>query len=139
MELETIHQFFQTSQPEFLGQELAVSYVLSVLLQRESYGTELLQLLASEYSEYRLSDTILHNALKFLEAEQIVNTHWKKAPKRGRPRLIYQLNSSWLPEAVKLANLWHQYVKQNHKITVANSRVNYPVHEYIDGIAREEN
>lgn len=70
MELEDIYKFFENPPPTYLGQELAVCYVLSILLRGESYGTELIQRLESEYPLYRLSDTVLYSALKFLEDEK---------------------------------------------------------------------
>ena len=71
MKIEDIYQFFQNPPPTYLSSEQAVGYILSVLLQRESYGTELIQRLESEYPHYRLSDTVLYDALKFLESEII--------------------------------------------------------------------
>ena len=41
MKLEQVYQFFRTPQPAFLPSEVAVCYVLSVLLSRESYALEL--------------------------------------------------------------------------------------------------
>ena len=39
----------------------------------ESYGTELIQKLESEYPTYRLSDTVLYSAIKFLEEEGVLS------------------------------------------------------------------
>ena len=48
--LNDIYQYFQTPPLTYLTTEQAVCYVLSVLLQEESYGTELIQKLENEYS-----------------------------------------------------------------------------------------
>ena len=111
MKLEEVYQFLVTPPPTFIGQELAVCYVLSVLLQGESYGTELIERLEREYPKYRLSDTVLYNALKFLESEKAITSHWEKVLGRGRPRRMYQLNSQWLRHAKKLAGFWWEYAK----------------------------
>ncbi len=111
MQLKEIYQFFQTPQPHFLSQELAVCYVMSVLLRKDSYGTELINQLETDYPTYRLSDTILHNTLKLLESEQIITSYWKKVEggRRGRPRRMYQLAPQWSRQAAELARLWQEY------------------------------
>ena len=109
MKLEDIYQFFQNPPPTYLSQELAVCYVLSVLLQGESYGTELIQRLESEGPLYRLSDTVLYGALKFLEDEKAIAGYWKKVEGRGRPRRMYQVNLEWQNQATELAGLWQNY------------------------------
>ena len=120
MKIDDIYHFFQNQPPTYLSQEIAVCYVLSVLLQRESYGTELIQRLTSEYPLYRLSDTILYSALKFLESEKAITGYWKKVSGRGRPRRMYQVSPQWLLPAQDLARLWHEY------INVATCNTNRP-------------
>jgi DNA-binding PadR family transcriptional regulator len=112
MRIEDIYQFFQNPPPTYLSQELAVCYVLSVLLKGESYGTELIQKLESEYPNYRLSDTVLYSALKFLEDEKAILGYWKKVEGRGRPRRMYQISSEWQAQAQDLSRLWHEYIKK---------------------------
>lgn len=112
MRLEDIYQFFQNPPPTYLSQELAVCYVLSVLLQGESYGTELIQKLEGEHPLYRLSDTVLYSALKFLEDEKAIVGYWKKVEGRGRPRRMYQISPEWQEQAQNLARLWHDYMNQ---------------------------
>lgn len=112
MRLEDIYQFFQNPPPTYLSQELAVCYVLSVLLQGESYGTELIQKLESEHPNYRLSDTVLYSALKFLEDEKAIVGYWKKVEGRGRPRRMYQISPEWSEQAQSLAHLWLGYMNQ---------------------------
>ena len=110
MRLEDIYQFFQNPPPTYLSQELAVCYVLSVLLQGESYGTELIQKLESEHPNYRLSDTVLYSALKFLEDEKAIVGYWKKVEGRGRPRRMYRVSPEWQHQAEQLACLWQNYM-----------------------------
>jgi DNA-binding PadR family transcriptional regulator len=110
---EDIYQFFRNPPPFYLNKELAVCYVLAVLLRRDSYGTELIQLLENEYPTYRLSDTVLYSALKFLEDKDAITGYWKKVEGRGRPRRMYQVKSEWQGQARDLAHLWDEYVGQN--------------------------
>jgi len=126
MKFEDIYQFFEDPPPVYLNRELAVCYVLAVLLQKDSYGTELIQLLSDNYSDYRLSDTVLYGALKFLEDEEAIDGYWKKVEGRGRPRRMYRLNPDWRMQAEELAELWNQYMqgqrgesvlKSNHVLT----------------------
>ena len=86
MQLEDIYQYFANPPEIYLCQEQAVCYILSVLLEGESYGSGLIQKLEREESRYRLSDTVLYAALKFLEDEGAIAGYWQKLEGRGRPR-----------------------------------------------------
>jgi DNA-binding PadR family transcriptional regulator len=110
MKFEDIFQFFQDPPPNYLNKELAVCYVLAVLQRKDSYGTELIQLLESEYPTHRLSDTVLYSALKFLEDEKVIMGYWKKVEGRGRPRRMYQIEAEWRERSDELAQLWHGYM-----------------------------
>lgn len=109
MKLDDIYHFFQNPLPTYLSSEQAVGYILSVLLQGESYGTELIQRLESEYPHYRLSDTVLYEALKFLESEKAIIGYWQKVIGRGRPRRMYQVSPQWQAQATELARLWQEF------------------------------
>ncbi|UBF26343.1 PadR family transcriptional regulator [Kovacikia minuta CCNUW1] len=109
MTLKEIYQFFQTQPPFYLNQELSACYVLSVLLQGDSYGTELVERVEREYPPYRLSDTVLYKALKFLEQEAVIAGYWKKTEGRGRPRRMYYICPDMQEKAVSLARLWQEY------------------------------
>lgn len=113
MKLEDIYAYYQTPQPIFLNQELAVCYVLSVLLKGDSYGTQLVQQVEQDYPNYRLSDTVLYAALRFLEDEACVTGYWQKVEGRGRPRRMYQLVEEIRPRATELAALWENYVQRS--------------------------
>jgi DNA-binding PadR family transcriptional regulator len=110
MKFEDIYQFFQEPPPNYLNKELAVCYVLSVLLQEESYGTQLIQQLEQDYPTYRLSDTVLYSALKFLEDTGAISGYWKKVEGRGRPRRMYQVCPNWRHQAQELAGFWRNYI-----------------------------
>lgn len=113
MKFEDIYQFFQDPPPTYLNKELAVCYVLSVLMSGESYGTELIGRLESEYPTYRLSDTVLYSALKFLEDQAAITGYWKKVEGRGRPRRMYQIRPECLEQAQNLARLWDEYTMRD--------------------------
>lgn len=82
------------------------------MLRGESYGTELIQRLENEYPLYRLSDTVLYSAIKFLEDEKAIIGYWKKVEGRGRPRRMYQLSPEWQAQAENLARLWQEYTNR---------------------------
>ncbi|AFZ25820.1 putative transcriptional regulator [Cylindrospermum stagnale PCC 7417] len=112
MKLEDIYQFFENPPPTYLCQELAVCYILCILIQGESYGTELIQRLETEHPTYRLSDTVLYSAIKFLEDERAINGYWKRLEGRGRPRRMYQVARGWRVQSLRLAHLWQDYINQ---------------------------
>jgi DNA-binding PadR family transcriptional regulator len=116
MNFDDIYRFFREPPPHYLNKELAVCYVLSVLLTEDSYGTELILLLEQNYPAYRLSDTVLYTALKFLEDEQTIQGYWRKVEGRGRPRRMYQINPEWGDRARELADLWRQYARQRVEV-----------------------
>ena len=113
MRLEDIYSFYEKPHLTFLNRELAVCYIFSVLLEGHSYGTELIQRLEQEYPHYRLSDTVLYAALKFLEDEQCISGYWQKVEGRGRPRRMYQLNENVNKQAEELAMLWKNYIERS--------------------------
>ncbi len=115
MKFEDIYQFFEAPPPVYLNKELAVCYVLSVLTRYDSYGTDLIHAIERDYPSYRLSDTVLYGALKFLENQVAVVGYWKKVEGRGRPRRMYRLRPDWQMKARELADLWQRYmVRQDH-------------------------
>jgi DNA-binding PadR family transcriptional regulator len=109
MNFEDIYCFFRNPPPLYLNQELAVCYILDILLQDDSYGTELIARLEHESSTYRLSDTVLYSAIKFLEANGTIVGYWKKVEGRGRPRRMYQIAPEWTAKAKELAHFWQRY------------------------------
>ncbi len=116
MKFEDIYQFFNNPPPIYLNKELAVCYVLAVLLEEESYGTELIEQLEKQYANFRLSDTVLYAALKFLEESGTINGYWKKVEGRGRPRRMYRISPDFITQAEELSQLWHGYIGKNGKV-----------------------
>ncbi len=115
MKFEDIYQFFQAPPPTYLNKEQAVCYILAVLLQGESYGTELIERLERDYSIYRLSDTVLYCAIKFLEETGAIAGYWRKVEGRGRPRRMYQIMPAWWNQSQELAAFWYEYTTKNNQ------------------------
>jgi DNA-binding PadR family transcriptional regulator len=109
MKLQQIYQFFSESQLSFLTSELAVCYILSVLLEQDTYASELIQQLEARSQVYRLSDTVLQRALRLLERESMILTY-SLSTGRGRPRRMFQLNPDAIVKAQELAKLWQNYL-----------------------------
>ncbi len=109
MNFDDIYCFFRNPPPLYLNQELAVCYILDILLEDDSYGTELIARLERESSTYRLSDTVLYSAVKFLEASGTIIGYWKKVEGRGRPRRMYRIEPEWTNKARELASFWERY------------------------------
>ncbi len=118
MKFEDIYQFFEDPPPVYLNKELAVCYVLSVLTRHDSYGTELIHAIEQDYPKYRLSDTVLYSALKFLENQAAIMGYWKKVEGRGRPRRMYRLRPDWQMKARELADLWQRYMVGQQKTPI---------------------
>lgn len=109
MNFQDIYQFFQESKPTHLQPEAAVGYVVSVLLKGDSYATELIRQVEKEYPASCLSDTVLVEAIKFLESEEWVKSYTQKCAGRGRPRHMLSLKPEVRDEAQRLAQLWQDY------------------------------
>jgi DNA-binding PadR family transcriptional regulator len=116
MKFQDIYHFFQAPPPIYISKEVAVCYILAVLLEHgDSYGTALIQRIEQDSSVYRLSDTVLYSALKFLEDEKVIDGYWQKVEGRGRPRRMYQVRNSKIDFARQLGNLWESYTLQSDK------------------------
>lgn len=110
MKFQDIYHFFQDPPPIYLSKEVAVCYIVAILLEHgDSYGTALIQRIEQDHSLYRLSDTVLYSALQFLEDEKVIDGYWQKVEGRGRPRRMYQVRASKLDLARKLGRLWQKY------------------------------
>ncbi|QDZ38510.1 PadR family transcriptional regulator [Euhalothece natronophila Z-M001] len=114
MKFEEIYQFFNNPPPTYLNRELAVCYILDIILQQEeSYGTELITQLTENFPQYRLSDTVLYSALNFLEHTGVIQGYWRKRKGRGRPRKMYKVVGEQKAQAEDLAKLWRNYVHKS--------------------------
>ncbi len=120
--LADIERYFRQPPPRFLDLELAVCWVLACLLENDSYPSGLLQRLEQDHPELRLSETVLHQALDFLDSQGMLNHYSKRCPSRGRPRRMLHLHSEARKQAQDLMKPWRQWLAQlshNNSLTVA--------------------
>jgi DNA-binding PadR family transcriptional regulator len=115
MKFDDIYRFFNNPPPLYLNQELAVCYILAVLMDGDSYGTELISRLEKDSETFRLSDTVLYSAVKFLEGSGMISGYWKKVEGRGRPRRMYKIHTDWEAKAQEFASFWHGYSEASRK------------------------
>lgn len=113
MNVEDVTSFFQEPQPRYLCQEEALVFVTASLLVKDNYGSGLLNDLEETYSKYKLSDTVLYQALQTLIDWGWITSHQQNVVGRGRPRRMFSLDSSVRSEAETLAKFW----KQNFPVT----------------------
>lgn len=111
MNVQDIYQYFKNPPPIYITKEVAVCYILSVLLEEgDSYGTALLKHIRANHPPYRISDTVLYAALNFLIDEQMLSGYWQNESGRGRPRRMYQVADGREEDAQQLAQLWHNFL-----------------------------
>lgn len=120
MNLQDIYHYFQSPPPVYLGKEVAVCYILAILIDNgESYGTGLIQHIKAEHTPYRISDTVLYSALEFLTDEGMIQSFWQSAPTRGRPKRMFSVRPEKLDDAKRLAQLWHQHLEADDRPATA--------------------
>ena len=78
--LADIEQYFRQPPPQFLDLELAVCWILECLLKDDNYPSGLLQKLIREEPQLRLSETVLQQALDFLEQQGSIAATPNAAP-----------------------------------------------------------
>jgi DNA-binding PadR family transcriptional regulator len=111
--LEAIRAFFVQPPIQHLGLELAVCWILERLLEADSYPTALMHDLASVHPKLRLSETVLQQALSFLDQQGAISTYAQRCPSRGRPRRMLHLIEASRCEAQELMPPWHQWLQEN--------------------------
>ncbi|WP_299402533.1 PadR family transcriptional regulator [Acaryochloris sp. IP29b_bin.148] len=111
MNVQDIYQYFKNPPPIYITKEVAVCYILSVLIDEgDTYGTALLKHIRANYPPYRISDTVLYAALNFLIDEQMLSGYWQNESGRGRPRRMYQVAEGREEDAQQLAQLWQKFL-----------------------------
>lgn len=116
MQLSDVYAYYQNPKPRtFLRVEQAVCYTCSVLIQSDSYGTNLRDKIGIEYPQFALSDTVLYAALELLKQEGIITSYRQKIDdeneKRGRPRRMLRVVEKRRDEASLLAGFWEEDVQ----------------------------
>jgi DNA-binding PadR family transcriptional regulator len=106
MDIQSIKAFFRNTRYVQLTQEEAVCYLLTRLLDVDCYATQVINGLKRSSARYRLSDTNLYAAIKFLTEIGAISSYLQRCPGKGRPRKMFALVPSFRPEAVKLSEYW---------------------------------
>ena len=115
--LADIEQYFRQPPPQFLDLELAVCWVLECLLKDDNYPSGLLQKLMREEPQLRLSETVLQQALDFLEQQGSISTYTQRCPSRGRPRRMLHLMPDARGQAEQLMSSWHSWL-ESHRLVL---------------------
>ena len=108
--LADIEQYFHQPPPQFLDLELAVCWILECLLKDDNYPSALLQKLTREEPQLRLSETVLQQALDFLEQQGSISSYTQRCPSRGRPRRMLHLQADARSEAERLMQPWRSWL-----------------------------
>ena len=116
--LADIEQYFRQPPPQFLDLELAVCWILECLLKDDNYPSGLLQKLMREEPQLRLSETVLQQALDFLEQQGSISTYTQRCPSRGRPRRMLHLMPDSRGQAEKLMTPWHSWL-ESHRLVMS--------------------
>ena len=111
--LEAIHAFFAQPPIQHLGLELAVCWILERLLIADSYPTALMHDLSDAHPKLRLSETVLQQALAFLDQEGAISSYSQRCPSRGRPRRMLHLLEQTRPAAEGLMPPWKLWLEEN--------------------------
>ena len=113
MGLPDIQRFFAKPPVQYLGLELSVCWILECLLQKDDYPTAMTNQLAESYPHLRISETMLQQAIEFLDRQGAVTSYAKRCPSRGRPRRMMHLAEAVHPEARSLVASWQSWRKEN--------------------------
>ena len=115
--LSDIEHYFQQPPPLFLDLELAICWVLACLLQNDSYPSGILHSLQSEHPQLRLSETVLHQAVDFLDQQEMLDCYTNRCPSRGRPRRMLHLHQDARNEAERLMGPWRRWLHEHGPLT----------------------
>lgn len=115
--LSDIEHYFQQPPPLFLDLELAICWVLACLLQNDSYPSGILHSLQSDHPQLRLSETVLHQAVDFLDQQEMLDCYTKRCPSRGRPRRMLHLHQDARNEAERLMGPWRRWLHEHGPLT----------------------
>jgi hypothetical protein len=106
---KNIRQHFSDSKITYLAKAEAVCYVLWLLKTRNTtYGTQMTQLIKDEFNLLQISDTVLYNAIGFLEDEGVIQSRSESGGGRGRPRTMYTFKN--IPQDVEdYIHFWTEF------------------------------
>ncbi|OOV33782.1 Pex protein [Candidatus Synechococcus spongiarum] len=113
MGLLDIQRFFAEPPVQYLGLELSVCWILECLLRKDDYPTAMTNQLAVSHPHLRISETMLQQAIEFLDRQGAVTSYSRRCPSRGRPRRMMHLVEAVHPEARSLVASWKSWLKDN--------------------------
>lgn len=113
MGLLDIQRFFAEPPVQYLGLELSVCWILECLLRKDDYPTAMTNQLAASHPHLRISETMLQQAIEFLDRQGAVTSYSRRCPSRGRPRRMMHLVEAVHPEARSLVASWKSWLKDN--------------------------
>ena len=119
--LESIRAFFERPPVQHLSLELAVCWILERLLEADTYPTALMQDLSVSHPKLRLSETVLQQALGFLDQDGAIDSYAQRCPSRGRPRRMLHLLETRRSDAEQLMAPWHHWLDENERNLHASS------------------
>ena len=111
--LAAICAFFEQPPIQHLGLELAVCWILERLLVHDSYPTALMHDLSDAHPKLRLSETVLQQAIHFLDHEGAISSYSQRCPSRGRPRRMLHLLDDHRGAAQALMPPWQHWLEEN--------------------------
>ena len=117
--LTDIKRFFDQPPLQYLGLELAVCWIIDCLLAADSYPTALMNRLAEHHPRLRLSETVLQQAIAFLDQQGAIGSYSQRCPSRGRPRRMLHLEESYRSEAEELMPAWHRWLQESDSSTTS--------------------
>ena len=113
MGLLDIQRFFAEPPVQYLGLELSVCWILECLLEKDDYPTAMTNQLAESHPRLRISETMLQQAIEFLDRQGAITSYAKRCPSRGRPRRMLHLAETVHQEARSLVVSWQNWLKEH--------------------------
>ncbi len=113
MGLPDIQRFFAEPPVQYLGLELSVCWILECLLEKDNYPTAMTNQLAVSHPHLRISETMLQQAIEFLDRQGAITSYSQRCPSRGRPRRMLHLVEAVHQEARSLVASWQSWLKEN--------------------------
>ncbi len=113
MGLPDIQRFFAEPPVQYLGLELSVCWILECLLEKDNYPTAMTNQLAASHPHLRISETMLQQAIEFLDRQGAITSYSQRCPSRGRPRRMLHLVEAVHQEARSLVASWQSWLKEN--------------------------
>ena len=113
MGLPDIQRFFAEPPVQYLGLELSVCWILECLLKQDDYPTAMTSQLAESHPRLRISETMLQQAIEFLDRQGAITSYAKRCPSRGRPRRMLHLAEAVHQEARSRVTSWQSWCKEH--------------------------